>query len=50
MNWNRHSDLMGTHAFLSASKYHWLNYDADKLAESYAQINEQLRQLMREVT
>lgn len=35
MNWNRHLDLMGTHAFLSASKYHWLNYDADKLAESY---------------
>lgn len=35
MNWNRHSDLDGSHAFLSASKYHWINYDADKLADSY---------------
>lgn len=36
MNWNRHSALEGSHAFLSASKYHWIHYDADKLAESYA--------------
>lgn len=35
MNWNRHSELEGTHAFLSASKYHWINYDAEKLADSY---------------
>lgn len=35
MNWNRHSELEGSHAFLSASKYHWINYDSDKLAESY---------------
>ena len=35
MNFNRHSNLEGQHAFLSASKYHWINYDADKLAESY---------------
>lgn len=35
MNWNRHSELEGSHAFLSASKYHWINYDPDKLAESY---------------
>lgn len=35
MNWNRHSDLEGSHAFLSASKYHWINYDTDKLADSY---------------
>jgi len=35
MNWNRHSELQGSHAFLSASKYHWINYDPDKLAESY---------------
>lgn len=26
---------MGQHAFLGASKYHWLNYDDDKLAQSY---------------
>lgn len=25
--------LVGQHAFLSASKYHWINYDPDKLAE-----------------
>ena len=36
MNWNDHSKLRGQHAFLSASKYHWINYDLDKLAESYA--------------
>lgn len=35
MNFNRHSNLEGQHAFLSASKYHWVNYDSDKLAESY---------------
>ncbi|MEG2624366.1 MAG: DUF2800 domain-containing protein [Clostridia bacterium] len=36
MNWNRHSDLAGSHAFLGASKYHWINYSDDKLADSYA--------------
>lgn len=35
MIWQDHSRLAGQHAFLSASKYHWINYDADKLAESY---------------
>lgn len=35
MNWNKHSDLKGLHAFLSASKYHWINYDADKLVDVY---------------
>lgn len=35
MNFNKHSNLEGQHAFLSASKYHWLNYDNDKIAESY---------------
>jgi hypothetical protein len=35
MNFNRHSELEGQHAFLSASKYHWVNYDEDKLAETY---------------
>jgi hypothetical protein len=28
---NTHSQLLGTHAFLSASNYHWINYDDDKL-------------------
>lgn len=35
MNFNNHSNLNGKHAFLGASKYHWINYDEDKLAESY---------------
>lgn len=30
-----HLDLIDQHAFLSASKYHWLNYDEDKLVQSY---------------
>ena len=33
VNFNEHSRLVGQHAFLSASKYHWINYDAGKLAE-----------------
>jgi hypothetical protein len=33
VNFNDHSQLVGQHAFLSASKYHWVNYDADKLTE-----------------
>lgn len=35
MNWNQHFDLKGQHAFLGASKYHWVNYDDDRLAEAY---------------
>lgn len=31
MIFNTHSDLAGEHAFLSASKYQWLNYDDDKI-------------------
>lgn len=31
MRWNNHSGLEGTHAFLSASSYHWLNYTDEKL-------------------
>lgn len=31
MNFNGHSNLSGRHAFLSASDYHWVNYDEDKL-------------------
>lgn len=36
MNFNRHSNLEGQHAFLGASKYHWINYSEAKVAESYA--------------
>lgn len=35
MNWNKHSRLEGQHAFLGASKYHWINYSAEKVAETY---------------
>lgn len=35
MIFNKHSDLAGRHAFLSASKYHWTNYDEDKLERTY---------------
>ena len=35
MNFNRHSNLEGQHAFLGASKYHWINYSDEKVAESY---------------
>jgi len=32
---NAHSNLAGQHAFLSASKYHWVNYDEEKLDRVY---------------
>jgi hypothetical protein len=35
MDFNSHFDLRGKHAFLSASNYHWINYDAVKLDEVY---------------
>lgn len=35
MNFNRHLELEGKHAFLGASKYHWLNYDNSKLSEVF---------------
>ncbi len=35
MNFNRHLDLEGQHAFLGASKYHWINYSESKIVEAY---------------
>lgn len=35
MNFNQHYQLQGKHAFLSASKYNWINYDSDKLLTTY---------------
>lgn len=35
MIFNKHSDLRGQHAFLSASKYHWIRYSPEKLEESF---------------
>lgn len=35
MNFNKHSNLVGQHAFLGASKYHWINYDEEKVKTAY---------------
>lgn len=35
MIFKSHSELAGRHAFLSASKYHWTNYDDDKLEQTF---------------
>ena len=35
MKWNDHSRLEGSHAFLGASQFHWLNYDEKKLIERW---------------
>lgn len=35
MNFNAHSNVDGQHAFLGASKYHWINYDEQKIADNY---------------
>jgi hypothetical protein len=32
---NTHSRLKGQHAFLSASKYHWIGYSEDKLEQAF---------------
>lgn len=36
MNFNKHYDLKDQHAFLSASKYHWTNYDEEKVSHAYS--------------
>lgn len=41
MIYNDHSKLKGSHAFLSASKYHWLNYDEEKLAAVFINMKNQ---------
>ena len=35
MVFNEHYNLVGKHAFLSPSQYHWVNYDEEKLKERY---------------
>ena len=35
MNFNKHSSLEGSTPFSGASKYHWINYSSDKVAETY---------------
>lgn len=39
MNFNKHSELQGRHAFLSPSQYHWLNYNDQKLEARYYSAN-----------
>ena len=35
MLFNKHLNLAGTHAFLGASNYHWINYEDDKLDRAF---------------
>ena len=39
MRFNLHSELIGKHAFLSPSSYHWLNYDDQKLTARFFSVN-----------
>lgn len=39
MNFNKHLNLVGKHALLGASRYHWLNYDHEKLIQYYQNTN-----------
>ena len=36
MIFNKHLNMEGQHAFLSPSKYHWINYDDEKLVDTYS--------------
>ena len=38
MNFEKHSNLRGKHAYLSASKYYWINYDEEKLVETFTNV------------
>lgn len=38
-----HPNLEGSHAFLGASKYHWINYDDTKLVDTYRKYQATLR-------
>lgn len=35
MNFIKHFELEGKHAFLGASKFHWINYNEEKLIYTY---------------
>jgi hypothetical protein len=35
MKFKEHLNLEGKHAFLSASKYHWINYDEEKISSAF---------------
>ena len=53
MLFNPHSNLVGQHAFLSPSSYHWINYTDDKLDQRFvtamaAQRGTELHEFARE--
>lgn len=53
MKFNQHYGLEGCHAFLGASKYHWINYSEEKLDETFkryrsAQLGTRLHELAKE--
>lgn len=35
MQFAKHPEVAGSHAFLSASKYHWIRYDEEKILETF---------------
>lgn len=35
MEFNKHDKLVGLHAYLGASKFHWINYDEEKMEVTY---------------
>lgn len=35
MIWKDHPKLVGKHAFMGASKYHWVNYSEEKIAQAF---------------
>lgn len=43
MKFNPHYELIDRHALLSASNYHWLNYDEEELRNVYAKSQAQAR-------
>lgn len=54
MRFNPHLELAGQHAFLSASKYSWVNYSDEKLERAFASSQaarrgDQLHQLARDL-
>lgn len=43
MNFVNHSNLEGLHAFLSPSKYHWINYSEDKVIDAFSKYQASLK-------
>ena len=43
MNFMKHSNLVGKHALLGASTYHWINYSDDKVADYFLKMQAKSR-------